>query len=72
MVANLVCIASGAVVSIVLSNYFGRLPVLFFFHTMALGTGIWNAASQVLPVYIAGRAINGFFSIVAAGVSAKR
>lgn len=28
LVANLVCIAGGALLSIVMSNYFGRLPVL--------------------------------------------
>lgn len=67
--ANLVCIGGGALISIIMSNYFGRLPVLFFFHIIALGSGIWNAASQTLPSYIASRAINGVFSIVAAGVS---
>lgn len=69
LVANLVCIATGALIAIILSNYFGRLPILIAFHTLALGTGIWNAASQTLGSYIAGRALNGIFSIVAAGVS---
>lgn len=72
LVANLVCIAGGALISIILSNYLGRLPVLFVFHTIGLGTGIWNAAAQTLPSYIASRAINGVFSIVAAGVSISR
>ena len=69
LVANLVCLAGGAIISIVLSNYFGRLPILFIFHTITLGTGVWNAASQTLPSYIASRAVHGIFSIVAAAVS---
>lgn len=69
LVAQLVTLGCGAITTVALSNYFGRLPILFYFQIIALATGIWNAAATTFPSYLAGRAINGFFSIVAQAVS---
>lgn len=55
-----------------LSAYFGRLPVLLFFVSMALGTSAWCAAATSFDSYLAARILNGFFSIVAEAVSALR
>ena len=68
LVANLACFSGGAVLAAILSNYFGRLPILLSFHTIALGMGIWNALAQTLASYTASRAIHGIFAPVAAGV----
>ena len=68
LVAQLVTIGGGGVFTIVVSNYFGRLPILLMWHIIALAMGIWNAAATTFPSYLASRAICGFFSVVAAGV----
>lgn len=65
LVANLVCIAGGAIIAVIMSNYFGRLPIIFIWHIIALASGIWNATPPSFNSYVASRAVNGVFSIVA-------
>lgn len=65
LVANLVCIAGGAIIAVIMSNYFGRLPIILIWHIIALASGIWNATPPSFSSYVASRAVNGVFSIVA-------
>ncbi|KAK5120793.1 hypothetical protein LTR85_005859 [Meristemomyces frigidus] len=65
LVGNLFCLGMGGLFTVALSNYFGRLPVLFFFQIMALATGIWCGAAVSFESFEAARIVNGFFAIVA-------
>lgn len=69
LVGNLFCLGAGGLFTVLLSAYFGRLPVLFFFTSMALGTSAWCAAATSFSSYMAARILNGFFSGVAQAVS---
>ena len=71
LVGNLFCLAAGALFAVFLSAYFGRLPVLLFFTSMALGTSAWCGAATSFSSYLAARILNGFFSNVAQGVSIR-
>ena len=68
LVGNLFCLGSGGLFTVWLSAYFGRLPILVFFTSMALGTAAWCAAATSFNSYMAARILNGFFSIVAQAV----
>ena len=72
LVGNLFCLAAGGLFTVLLSAYFGRLPVLVFFTSMALGTSAWCAAATSFNSYLAARILNGFFSVVAQAVSTLR
>ncbi|KAI4234929.1 MAG: hypothetical protein L6R40_006597 [Gallowayella cf. fulva] len=65
LVGNLFCLGAGGLFTVWLSAYFGRLPILFLFTSMALGTSAWCAAATSFESYMAARILNGFFSIVA-------
>ncbi|KAI4097713.1 MAG: hypothetical protein LQ339_006692 [Xanthoria mediterranea] len=65
LVGNLFCLGAGGLFTVWLSAYFGRLPVLVSFTSMALGTSAWCAAATSFESYMAARILNGFFSIVA-------
>lgn len=65
LVGNLFCLAAGGLFSVWLSAYFGRLPILTIFTSLALATSAWSAAATSFESYLAARIIFGFFSIVA-------
>ena len=69
LVGNFFCLASGALFTVWLSAYFGRLPILVFFVSFALATSVWCAAATSFESYMAARIFNGFFSVVAEAVS---
>ena len=60
-------IGAGGLFVVWFSAFFGRLPVLFFFQTIAVGTAIWCAAARSFESYMAARILNGFFAASAAG-----
>jgi len=72
LVGNLFCLGAGGLFTVWLSAYFGRLPILVLFTSMALGTSAWCAAATSFNSYLAARILNGFFSIVAQAVSITR
>jgi MFS family permease len=47
-----------------LSAYFGRLPVVFWFLIFATMTAAWCAAATSFKSFMAARILNGFFSTV--------
>ena len=69
LVGNLFCLGAGGIFTVILSAYFGRLPVLLSFTSMALGTSAWCGAATSFNSYLAARILNGFFSNVAQAVS---
>ena len=68
LVANLITTGVGALLTVALSNFFGRLPVLLLFQTLALAFGIWNAAATTYVSYLVSRTLVGLFAIVGGGV----
>lgn len=60
-------IGAGGLFAVWFSAFFGRLPVLFFFSTVAVATSIWCAAAQSFHSYMAARILYGFFAASAAG-----
>ena len=57
-------LGAGGIVVIVLSTYFGKAPVVFWFLTLSLCTAAWCGAALSFGSFMAARIINGFFSIV--------
>lgn len=68
-VGNLFCTGAGGLFTVFLSAYFGRLPILVFFTSFAVGTSAWCAAATSFNSYFAARILNGFFSTVTQAVS---
>jgi hypothetical protein len=66
---NVFMLGAGGVFVVVLSAYFGRFPVLFWFTLMAVWTAAWCAGASTFEDFMAARVLNGFFSTVAQGVS---
>ena len=66
---NVFMVGAGGVITVMLSAYFGRAPILFWFSVMGLWTAIWCTAATNFETFMAARVINGFFSTVAQGVS---
>jgi hypothetical protein len=66
---NVFMLGPGGLATIMLSAYFGRLPVLFYFVIFAFLTAAWCAAATSFNSFFAARILNGFFSTVAQGVS---
>lgn len=60
-------VGAGGLAAVMLSAYFGRLPVLFYFVSIALATAAWCAAATSFDSFMAARVLNGFFSTVAQG-----
>ncbi|KAL8874295.1 MAG: hypothetical protein Q9174_000335, partial [Haloplaca sp. 1 TL-2023] len=67
VVGNLFTIGACGLFVVALSNYFGRLPVTFFFQSVMVGTCVWSAAATSFDSYLAARIINGFFCSVGQG-----
>lgn len=68
LVGNIFCLGAGGLFTVLLSAYFGRLPILFFFTSMSVGTSAWCAAATSFDSYLAARILNGFFSTVTQAV----
>ena len=62
-------VGAGGTVAVMLSAYFGRLPVLFWFMVAAFATAVGQANSHGFIGFFVPRVMNGFFSGVAQGVS---
>ena len=65
LVGSQFMIGAGGLVVVTLSAYFGRLPVLFYFLTMAVATAAWCGAAANFESFMTARILNGFFSSVA-------
>ena len=61
-------VGAGGAVAVMLSAYFGRLPVLFWFTVIALATAIGQAGSHGFIGFFVPRVMNGFFAGAAQGV----
>ena len=61
-------VGAGGPIAVGLSAYFGRLPVLFWWMLVAVGTAAGDAGAQGFKGYMTSRILNGFFSTVAQGV----
>ena len=72
LVGNLFCLGAGGLFTVLLSAYFGRLPIMFYFTSIAVGTSAWCAAATSFKSYMAARILNGFFSIAAEAVGNLR
>ncbi|WEW61908.1 hypothetical protein PRK78_007408 [Emydomyces testavorans] len=66
-VGNVFMLGVGGIFVVMLSAYFGRYPVLFWFLVLALATAIWCAAAVTFESFMAARLLNGFFSTVMQG-----
>jgi hypothetical protein len=52
------------VLVVILSAYFGRLPVVFWFLLGSTATAAWCAGATTFESFMAARILNGFFSTV--------
>ncbi|KAK7206002.1 MFS transporter [Myxozyma melibiosi] len=64
---NVMMLGIGGYFAIVLSGYFGRLPVVFWFMVFAVWTSIYLTFAPTFNHFMAGRVLNGFFSTVTQG-----
>ncbi|KAI9691534.1 MAG: hypothetical protein M1822_007605 [Bathelium mastoideum] len=67
VVGNIFTIGVSGIFTIVLSNYFGRLPILLIFQCIALGTTAWAAAATSFTSFMTARVLMGFFCSAAQG-----
>ncbi|KAI0477390.1 MFS general substrate transporter [Xylariaceae sp. FL0804] len=63
-VGNVFMLGAGGVFVVIFCAYFGRLPVMVYFLTIALATAAWTAGAASFKSYMAARILNGFFSTV--------
>lgn len=61
-------LGADSIFTVALSAYFGRLPVLVWFTSLALGSTAWCAAATSFKSYLAARILNGFFSTMVQSV----
>ncbi len=71
LAGNAFMLGVGAIAAVILSAYFGRLPVFSWFTVANLLSAIWCAAAKDFEAFEAGRIVNGFFSTVAQAVSSS-
>ncbi|ANB14928.1 Flr1p [Sugiyamaella lignohabitans] len=64
---NVIMLGFGGLVACILSSYFGRAPVLFWFIVNAVWTAVWCATATSFNQFMAARILNGFFSTVSQG-----
>lgn len=64
---NVFMLGVGALFTVTLSSYFGRLPVLFWFLLLGSATAAWCAGAQSFESFMAARILNGFFIACAEG-----
>ncbi|KAI1175213.1 major facilitator superfamily domain-containing protein [Nemania sp. FL0916] len=63
-VGNVFMLGAGGIFVVAFSAYFGRLPVMFYFLAVALGTAAWCAGATNFASFETARILNGFFSTV--------
>ncbi|KAK3371047.1 major facilitator superfamily domain-containing protein [Lasiosphaeria ovina] len=61
---NVFMLGAGGVFVVILSAYFGRLPVVFWFLLCATATAAWCAGATSFESFMGARILNGFFSTV--------
>ncbi|AEO71904.1 uncharacterized protein THITE_2124783 [Thermothielavioides terrestris NRRL 8126] len=61
---NVFMLGAGGVVVVMLSAFFGRLPVVFWFLLISTATAAWCAGATSFESFMAARILNGFFSTV--------
>ncbi|KAL2117370.1 hypothetical protein VTJ04DRAFT_9538 [Mycothermus thermophilus] len=61
---NVFMLGAGGVVVVMLSAFFGRLPVVFWFLLASTATAAWCAGATTFESFMAARILNGFFSTV--------
>ncbi|KAL8840334.1 MAG: hypothetical protein Q9170_001349 [Blastenia crenularia] len=66
-VGNLFMLGAGGIIVVALAAFFGRLPVFFWFATLAFVTAAWCAGATSFESFFAARVLNGLFSTVAQG-----
>ncbi|KAL1841801.1 hypothetical protein VTJ49DRAFT_6554 [Mycothermus thermophilus] len=59
---NVFMLGAGGVVVVILSAFFGRLPVVFWFLIVSTATAAWCAGATTFESFMAARILNGFFS----------
>ncbi|KAJ5934038.1 hypothetical protein N7466_003585 [Penicillium verhagenii] len=64
---NQFMVGAGGIIAVMLSAYFGRLPVLFWFMVAAFATAAGQAGSNGFIGFFVPRVMNGFFTGVAQG-----
>ncbi|KAL2784645.1 major facilitator superfamily domain-containing protein [Aspergillus keveii] len=64
---NVFMVGAGGTVAVMLSAYFGRLPVLFWFMVAALATALGEGLAPGFMGFFVPRVMNGFFAGVAQG-----
>ncbi len=62
---NVFCLGAGGILVVILSAYFGRLPVMWWFLIITTGTAAWCAGATSFESFFAARVLNGFFSTLA-------
>lgn len=62
-------VGAGGVIAVIMSAYFCRLPVLFWFMVAAFITSLAQAGSHGFMGFFVPRVLNGFFAGVAQGAS---
>ncbi|KAK0613214.1 major facilitator superfamily domain-containing protein [Immersiella caudata] len=61
---NVFMLGAGGVVVVLLSAYFGRMPIVFWFLLASTATAAWCAGATSLDSFTAARILNGFTSTV--------
>ncbi|KAL2019777.1 hypothetical protein VTK56DRAFT_9221 [Thermocarpiscus australiensis] len=61
---NVFMLGAGGVAVVMLSAYFGRLPVVFWFLLISTATAAWCAGATAFESFMAARILNGLFSTV--------
>ncbi|KAK4167479.1 putative permease of the major facilitator superfamily [Cladorrhinum sp. PSN259] len=61
---NVFMLGAGGVIVVILSAFFGRLPVVFWFLIVSTATAAWCAQPGTFESFMAARILNGFFSTV--------
>ncbi|KAI9713804.1 MAG: hypothetical protein M1820_000534 [Bogoriella megaspora] len=64
---NIFAIGVSGIFTVILSNYFGRLPVILAFQCIALGTTAWSAAATSFISFFTARVFSAFFVSAAQG-----
>ncbi|OAP54871.1 hypothetical protein AYL99_10571 [Fonsecaea erecta] len=64
---NTFMLGVGGILTVWLSAWIGRLPVLFWFGCLSAGTAAWSAAAKSFESYMASRILNGMFAVAGAG-----
>ncbi|KAL2141970.1 hypothetical protein VTI28DRAFT_1752 [Corynascus sepedonium] len=61
---NVFMLGAGGIIVVMLSAFFGRLPIVFWFLVISTATAAWCAGATTFESFMAARILNGFFSTV--------